>query len=91
MACGYCFPDLTVEQLADIVCLLIGVDPQQVGPAQMLECLTTAAALKAVPVHDPRTKRIFQLIDRGANDEDQRAEIHGEFRKLIESVGEKGG
>ena len=86
MACAlmeYCFPDLTVEQLAEIICLLIRVDPQQAGPAQTLECLTMAAALKAIPVNDPRARRIFELIDRGSDNEDEAAAIRGELRKLI--------
>ena len=86
VACGlmeYCFSDLSVEQLAEIVCLLIRLDPQQAGPAQMFECLTMAAALKALPVNDPQAHRILHLVDRGSDNEDQAAEIRAEFQKLI--------
>ena len=50
----YCFPDVTVEELADK--LLLGIYPHQISPKTRLRCQTFAIALKSLPQDDHRAK-----------------------------------
>jgi hypothetical protein len=68
----YCFPDVTVEELAEK--LLLGIYPHQISPKTRLRCQTFAIALKSLPQDDPRTERLFGIFNRGLDELVERAD-----------------
>jgi hypothetical protein len=68
----YCFPDVTIEELADK--LILGIYPHQISPKTRLRCQTLAIALKSLPQDDPRTERLFEILGRGFAEMVERAD-----------------
>jgi hypothetical protein len=66
----YFCSDVTVEELADK--LLLGVYPHQTSPKVRLKCQTFAIALKSLPQDDIRTARLFEILNRGFDEMEER-------------------
>ena len=60
----YCFPEVTVEELADKLPQLLGCYPHQISSAARLKCRTLATALKTLPRHDLRAQMIEPAFRR---------------------------
>jgi hypothetical protein len=78
--------------------LLLGICPHQISPKTRLRCQTFAIALKSLPQDDPRTERLYEILNRGFAEMVERAnrdeaygpkdrawvdEFLAELRKLI--------
>lgn len=65
---GYCFGALTVEQFAEkLCCIVLGIYPHQASVKGMNLCRRLAAAMKTLPIDDPRGERLHEIWDRAAD------------------------
>ena len=68
---------------------MFGYYPHQLSPKANLRCQTLAIALKSIPQCDPRTERLFEILQRGLDNQDEELDLEftleflGELRKFI--------